>query len=424
MSGPPRPPPSDPLDSQIEELLDQRMEDLRLMRALDEEGVDPETVPGLAAALDAFAKADALVVLALARLSEAGFDPDLDVEGTVDAADQTIEDALATLPSRQAAEVIDAMDKVDVTEDDAWEDVHDLFESREKSAQPTAPRAPCPCGSGRRYGRCCGRRGAERTGPEIARSIHDLESGLASRLADFAEQEETDAFVRAAERYETLTRGDEGGMMSDAYLLYHANVGGRTVVDAWAEQNADELDEDEEAWLASNRRAVISLWAIEGVVRGQSLALHDLLTGDRRTVIERAASSTLERGSAICARVVDHAGISVIVGMHGQPIPTPEAQEIAAALLRALGDPERAPGPTLSREALVGKGSRRVFEAWCDAAAEQAVRSFPQIQNTSGEALEWTTDRFDLVRGRRSDVERAIAEIEHVATHKDLRIRI
>ncbi len=419
MARPPRPPESEPDDAAMQGLVERRIEDLAFLHALRRERIDPAAEPRLKSAIDRFARADARVVIAIARLEGLGTGSDvedLDVDATIDDAEEAIDAVMATLSAPQAEAVTVAMDAVEVSPDEIWASVDKAFELAAEFGKAPSPRATCACGSGKPYDRCCGRRrkGREPAGPADTRRIHDLDRRLSERMAAFAGREHADAFDRALERYATLTRGNEGDEMYAAYLLYHANVGGRAVVEAWLDRHAGNLDEAEESWLASNRQAVISLWEVIGVVRGESLRLHDLLTDERRTVIERSASMTLEPGFTLCTRVVDHAGLSLLVGLHGRPIPTPEAQEIATELLRTLGGSEGAAAPTLSRDALVGKGSRRVFEAWCDAAAAQAMRSLPRIENTSGEAFEWTTDRFEIADGRRAAVERAIAAIEHV----------
>ena len=58
------------------------------------------------------------------------------------------------------------------------------------------------------------------------------------------------------------------------------------------------------------------------------MTLHDLLSGERRTVQETHGSQVLIRPDALLARVVDHDGISLVCGTHPRPLPPIHPAEV------------------------------------------------------------------------------------------------
>ena len=51
------------------------------------------------------------------------------------------------------------------------------------------------------------------------------------------------------------------------------------------------------------------------------MTLHDMLSGERRTVHETRGSQTLVARDAVLARIVDHDGVSLLRGVHLRPLP-------------------------------------------------------------------------------------------------------
>ena len=138
--------------------------------------------------------------------------------------------------------------------------------------------------------------------------------------------------------------------------------------------------------------------------------LEDLLTGELREVQEVEASKTLVTRHAILARIVDYSGLSLLCGCHAQPLPPREAAEIVRQARSRL---RRKPSDPLGglRDEKMG---RYLIARWEDAidALNTRPASPPQLQNTDGEELLLTVDRFDFDPSLRSEIEVALATID------------
>jgi hypothetical protein len=158
---------------------------------------------------------------------------------------------------------------------------------------------PCWCGSGRKYKKChLGREQlplAERAGWLYAKaSLHTLLSGWRELLTEVSYQR-----CRHVPDYpDELTAALSNPLVLDTALF----EGG-----AFAEflhMRGSLLPDDErllaEQWLLVDR----SVFEVEQVHPGQSIAVRDLRTGDMHEVRERTASRQLQLGQLVCGRVV------------------------------------------------------------------------------------------------------------------------
>ncbi len=124
------------------------------------------------------------------------------------------------------------------------------------------------------------------------------------------------------------------------WAIYSVKVDGRTVVDAYLESRRRRSSQEELAWLEAQRAAWLSVWEVEDVNPGETVALHDLLSGERGMVREILASRSLNLRDAVLARVLDHDGLSLLAGVHAIPLPPFEAADVvdhARARLRRKG---------------------------------------------------------------------------------------
>ncbi len=196
----------------------------------------------------------------------------------------------------------------------------------------TGRNEPCPCGSGRKYKKCCLRK--ERRAPAYSREAR--ESALA-RLEAFVERpelEEEDLTAERAfwgdllERADSLTDPDLIAMADDAYdgwFCFDWRVWDhRRVVDHLLEAEPD-LPPGERAYLRQAAESCMSLYEVVDVHPGASVRVRDLLRAGEVTVTERLGSRMLHRWDVLAARIVPRGisgGPEFDLGLH---------QEIGAA---------------------------------------------------------------------------------------------
>jgi hypothetical protein len=262
------------------------------------------------------------------------------------------------------------------------------------------PNEPCPCGSGRKYKKCCGQPGTGSSArlPHTPSDRISAFSKLDCFIDELWEEEEEDAFEVFWSRH--LER--EGELPEDMLVVsrdvqetwfafdYQTEDGGR-VIDEFLEQA--ELSLGERSLLETMRASTMRLYEVTDTAPGSSMTLRDLLDGTVVTVSERTASRTVSRHECLAARVIAR-------GCSGRP-------EMERGVL---------PIPPLMRETVLGsikeyrgeflrhhrggsidefyKGLPPLFhEAWLTAIFEPPV---PKLANTAGEEMIATRVSFHV----------------------------
>ncbi len=307
----------------------------------------------------------------------------------------------------------DASDPLDDADADMEFDVALDPEPPAAAPAPFRPRvarnAPCPCGSGRKYKKCClpadEAAHAER---QPTRPVHESDERLVARLTRFAMREFGDAWTAFANDFDRLL-----GAVSLAapWSVYNFEVDGRTVAEAYLDRHGSRCTPDERAWMNAQRAAWLSVWEVLAVDPGRTVTLRDLLSDEQRTVQERRGSRSLVPRDAVLARIVDHEGISLLCGMHPRALPPFGAAEVVRSargrLLRRRG------AVPLDRLRDPAFGSH-LIRHWEDSVQAGDAKSAgpPQFCNQDGDPLLPTTDHFDVTPGTAPAVEARIAALD------------
>ncbi len=278
-------------------------------------------------------------------------------------------------------------------------------------AEPFRPRAgrnqPCPCGSGRKYKKChLAADEAEHASRQATAPAHALDDRLVHRLSRFARREFGAAWEAHADDF---ADPDEALQLARPWSVYCFEVAGKTVVDAYLDARG-RCSNEERRWLDAQRAAWLSVWEVEAVDPGQTLTLHDLLTGERRTVRETRGSKTLAPRDALLARVVDHDGVSLLCGVHQRPLPPFDTAEVVRRAQSRLRRRRAVPVERL-RDAALG---RNLIRYWEEAVEGLDVRSAipPEFRNRDGDPVLLTVDHFEVAPGAMTAIAARIAEME------------
>ncbi len=285
----------------------------------------------------------------------------------------------------------------------------------ERAGRRVGRNEPCPCGSGKKYKRChLGteadlRASSGATAPAQTAALHELDRRLADAMAAYARQRYGAEWLRF-ERDFTDARAAE--QLSLHWALYHLRVRGGRVVDHFRAERGDRLTGEEREWLDAQSRSWLGVWEVEDQESGASLDLHDILTGERRHVTEASGSRMLVRRSTVLARVVDHGGVSLICGMHPQPLPPIDAVAVARLFRDRLRRGATAPAERLREERL----GRDLIARWEEAAAalEERSRIPPRVQNRDGDELVFISERYDFDPAAQEEIQRRLAAMDAV----------
>jgi hypothetical protein len=264
---------------------------------------------------------------------------------------------------------------------------------------------PCPCGSGRKYKRCCGAAGGA---IDAARELHAIDERLFPRIVGFEGPGFADAVRRALESCPFDPYDEPNASITGAYLLHMTRVKDGTLAEAFLRREGLRLAQREREWLEAYSRSWQSVWEVVDVFPGRGMQLRDLLTGEQRGVTERSATKTLRPGLAVCARVVDAAKVAVLAGCHPRPLDPLTADDVVSESRRVL----RVRKDVVAVERLRGEFGLTLLGIWEVAVERRDRRPLPRLENTDGDPLQDTLDRFSLKGGSRARVEAAIAALE------------
>lgn len=280
---------------------------------------------------------------------------------------------------------------------------------------PVAGRnAPCPCGSGRKYKKCClhraeAARGASRAGE----SERELDGRTVRLLGDFADRR----FGRAWQCFEDdFDDAEHVAQLAVPWGLYHFRVEGATVCEHLLREHGRSLVPAERAWLEAQQAAWLSVWEVAAVAPGESITLLDLLSGETRIVTEQTASRSLVARDAILARVVGGENAAILCGLYPRSLAPIAAAEVVRRARGRLRLRRSVPVERL-RDNAFGRYLIRSWEeavAEADAARAAALEHPPQLQNTDGDPFILTNDRFDIAPGKAAAVEACLAALPGV----------
>ena len=275
----------------------------------------------------------------------------------------------------------------------------------------TGRNAPCPCGSGKKYKKCC--LSNKVTPPEdlhyrrLSRALDKLmprliDHGLtvfgelAEGVAVFeffnwpepGEEPNEEAIERAGmlfwpwfvfnwtynshEDEDVMLDGPEGATVAEVYLDY---------------KKIDPQSLEGKLIFASNRRPY-SFLEIVAVRPGQSVQTRDVLTGEEMWVQERLGSEILKKGDIIYGRAIQVDGVGMFLG------------------LSAFALPPRMKPQLIELRRFLSRGKRKVTLVELDEWAleirdvylglDRALHTPPELRNTDGDPMEFHTLIYDI----------------------------
>jgi hypothetical protein len=317
-------------------------------------------------------------------------------------------------------------DEGDAIEDDLAEPML-VPEPIPATARSKTPRnAPCPCGSGRKYKKCHlaeeeAREAAARGTGREAEEARAHARRLAERDPNHALDERVTADALALARRRWGREFDPDGALLAIGLDYQSTQAllgwssghyggpdGRTALDLYLEERGRALDAEGRALVDAQRTAWFSYHEVVSAEPGRTIMLRDLLAGGERMVEEKTASRTVRPRDVLVARIVDLGNRAILAGCHLRSLPPREGDEARRRLRSAVRvRAANVPAETL-REATAGGTLFRIWQEIVDAAD---ARPLPKLQNTDGEDLILTVDRFDVAAEKAHEVVAALLDL-------------
>ena len=274
---------------------------------------------------------------------------------------------------------------------------------------------PCHCGSGRKYKKCC--LPLDRAGRQVStvrESMHETDRRLTEEILIFATDVLGESW-RGADR--AFSDPGQASPLIEIWCAYHHSIAEGIAAQAFLEANWKSLSGLERSWIDAQLMAWLSVWEVEEVYPGRGLRLVDLLTGERREVVEKSGSESLVKNDAVLARVVDHDGVSLLCGMHSRSLPPMDAAAVCMQIRSRLRRRREIPPERLR----TAENGRYMIQRWEERVKDYdlSLKRLPQMQNTDGDPLLFTTDHYSFTRGKRAAIQRKIASLEQIDFEPD-----
>ncbi|MBI5545732.1 MAG: SEC-C domain-containing protein, partial [Deltaproteobacteria bacterium] len=263
----------------------------------------------------------------------------------------------------------------------------------------TGPNDRCPCGSGKKFKKCCqSQRASTRCYARENRATgwSKLKLFIEKELSEEDEEAFDEFWGRWADHPDDL--GEHHNEMSehvfDLWFAFDRPLeDGRLVVDRFFDARVLDLSEGEKLYLRSLRASSMRLYEIEDLRPGESLTLRDVLEGERVTVQEKLGSRSLGQREWLVTRVV-HGSASGMPELEGVFQIMAPFHESVRKQLRAHRDSfmEQSPGATV--ESFYKEMPPFFHDAWAGSILEPPV---PTLANTDGEEMVITRVLFDVL---------------------------
>ncbi len=269
---------------------------------------------------------------------------------------------------------------------------------------------PCPCGSGKKYKKCC----LQKETPDYRdldyRRLSKVCNSLMDRLIDLVPR----LFGPAAGSWaldEFFLWPDPDNEPSDEavercnpvflpWLVFHweyepeegeeppAGPPGRTAAELYAEEKGDRLDPLERSIIDSFNRRPYTFLEILRVDPGRGMLVRDVLTGAETEVKERSATASLKPGDLIYGMAAEVNGVGMLVGV-GTTIIPPVRKPQVIELRKEMSQSGKA-----VTEADLSDWQEEIRDLFLY--IQESLHAMPRLSNTDGHPLQFHKMDYEI----------------------------
>ena len=270
---------------------------------------------------------------------------------------------------------------------------------------------PCPCGSGKKYKKCCLIKAAPPPHEMSYRRLSEAHDRLVDRLVSHAGRIFGRESIHVA-MHDFLLWPDEEDDLSEEILnragplfwpWYVFNweyipfdggpvlpgPTGRTVAELYAEKQGGKLDTLERRLIDSINRKPYSFLEVQSVDKGRGMTLTDILKGTRIEVQEHTGSQYVNSGDVLFGRAVDVAGVGMLIGLSSTLIPPGRKAEVIKFRKQL-----RRGRPAVNDDIL---NSWHIETRELYFSIDRSLRVVPRMHNTDGDVLEFHRLIYEVV---------------------------
>ena len=268
------------------------------------------------------------------------------------------------------------------------------FSTQEARNVNVGRNAPCPCGSGKKYKKCCLLAEQPHSDQSAARTLSRCSNEAAEALLEHAHATWGDGFLAAAWG---AFWGDEGPADVDrdspyvplllTWAIYQwipeesaEQPSGGTVAASFLEAAAWRVDVKTRRFIEAGSSEALTFWQAASVDRGKGLLLRDMATGRECYVHERSATETVEKWDIVFGQVVGLDGVYILNASPPYVLPAAQFRRTVEESLPKHADP-----------ALLLQCDVDFIDTYLSCVDELFHPTRPDFRNTDGDRIEWTT---------------------------------
>ena len=279
--------------------------------------------------------------------------------------------------------------------------------------------APCPCGSGRTYRRCCLARdrrtraiasqSTQKAGPELFKwaAATFPEEFQACKEAYFGYAEECFPASKLA-LFLDRTREMVATNFADVFVHDWEVRGNLTPCDLYLLGRGASLHPRAYAYLAAARKAALALVEVEGIDPGKSIVFHDLLSRRRVRVVEHTMSREVARWQVMFVRIAEMAEENLLTGA----IYSLQRDHLEWVLDTLRREKDQYGTRSLSWPAFFHTRWNIVPAIWFDLYVDPLARL--QLTTTDGEPLRWVKLDVALKEASSTEVASRLDAVEEL----------
>jgi hypothetical protein len=265
---------------------------------------------------------------------------------------------------------------------------------------------PCPCGSGKKYKKCCLKNEATPSKDLFYRRLSEAHDRLVGRLMGYAEKnlgaeavtlamDEFLVWPEMEDDFDEATFDRVASLFWPWYLFnweYNAIDAEEfgitlsvpeelTIAELYVKSNNDRLDPLERRLYECINRKPYSFWEVIDVEPGWGMVMKDVLMGTRINVEERMGSQSVKPGDLLFGRAVSIDGLGMIAGLGSFIIPPGRKPDVIQLRKNLLAGNDTITDATLYDH---DDGIREFYLAM-----ERGLHTPPVLCNTDGHSMEF-----------------------------------
>lgn len=280
---------------------------------------------------------------------------------------------------------------------------------------PPGRQDPCPCGSGRKYKRCCGGH-VKITAARPALAPSEIIAGnrdlLHAAILRFANRRGGPEWIQLAmdtyvdEWYDEMPRDEIQTMLPWALFHWPDAASGLSMAELFRESDTRRLEPQLRAMLDAEIDAQFSIWEITDTTPGVGIQMKDRLTGVERFVSDTKASCDVHALEAMLARIVDYDGVFTFSGMFPMTLPPFSAEAVILEMKRACRVRTR---PVSLVKLRHPERQLELLDRWRSMFDD--APAMPTMTNTDGDPMSFVSDRYDFDAVNKASIVSALLNI-------------